>query len=465
MAYFLTDGFLRKLVGNNEYRFQQKLAAQKVCEMDVALPSIYESGSHVFLDRSYAEFIALKAPVVLFILDKRLTKVSASSGVSRIISRIFRDAKIGENETLSTSQLLKICEKVGHARLESFFDQWVYGVGCPKFRVTQRFNKKRLVVEMTILQEQDTVNSEKDLDIEPSMFLRELKENSRQIYAPPPPPYFTGPMTIRIHEADGTPYEHMVEIKEGNTKFDIPYNTKYKRLKRSRRQKERVVPGAGEEGAAEAQDDVLLYSLGDILSTDEDKRDWRLADWSKEDLDKMNQESYEWIRMDADFEWICQMTMNMPGYMYVSQLQQDRDVVAQLETVQYLAAQRTHPLVATILVRTLLDPRYFHGIRTEAAMALRNHASGPDGGLAFYHLQKSFQELFCFGDSGMVQPNEFTDRAMYYLQKAIPRAVAGIRDTSGRAPFVVRKFLYETLRYNDNGDNEVLLHPLLLHRH
>lgn len=138
-------------------------------------------------------------------------------------------------------------------------------------------------------------------------------------------------MTIRIHEADGTPYEHIIEIKEATTKFDIPYNTKYKRLKRSRRQKERSALAAGIEFPAEGNDDVLIYCLGDILQSDEEVKEWRLSDWSKDDEDKMNQESYEWIRMDADFEWICKMQMNMPGYMYLSQLQQDRDVVAQLE--------------------------------------------------------------------------------------------------------------------------------------
>lgn len=138
-------------------------------------------------------------------------------------------------------------------------------------------------------------------------------------------------MTIRIHEADGTPYEHIIEIKEATTKFDIPYNTKYKRLKRSRRQKERTALAAGIEFPSEGNDDVLIYCLGDILQSDEEVKEWRLSDWSKDDEDKMNQESYEWIRMDADFEWICKIHMNMPGYMYLSQLQQDRDVVAQLE--------------------------------------------------------------------------------------------------------------------------------------
>ena len=137
-------------------------------------------------------------------------------------------------------------------------------------------------------------------------------------------------MTIRIHEADGTPYEHIVEIKEVITKFDIPYNTKYKRLKRSRRQKERTA-GPAIDFSTEVHDDVLLYCLGDVLQSEEEVRDWKLIEWSKEDEDKMSQESYEWIRMDADFEWICKMALNQPGYMYLSQLQQDRDVVAQLE--------------------------------------------------------------------------------------------------------------------------------------
>ena len=138
-------------------------------------------------------------------------------------------------------------------------------------------------------------------------------------------------MTIRIHEADGTPYEHIIEIKDTTTKFEIPYNTKYKRLKRSRRQKERTAVTTGIEYTADGNDDVLLYCLGDVLQSEEEMKEWRMVDWNKDDEERMSQESYEWIRMDADFEWICKMSIVMPGYMYVSQLQQDRDVVAQLE--------------------------------------------------------------------------------------------------------------------------------------
>ena len=138
-------------------------------------------------------------------------------------------------------------------------------------------------------------------------------------------------MTICIHEADGSPYEHLIEIKEAVTKVDINYNTKYKRLKRSKRQKERIVTAGGTDYNPDGNDDVLLYCLGDVLQSEEEIQQWRLADWSKEVEDQMSQESYEWIRMDSNFEWICRIQLNLQGYMYLSQLQQDKDVVAQLE--------------------------------------------------------------------------------------------------------------------------------------
>ncbi|KAI9750345.1 MAG: hypothetical protein M4579_006501 [Chaenotheca gracillima] len=261
-------------------------------------------------------------------------------------------------------------------------------------------------------------------------------------------------MTIRIHEADGTPYEHIVEIKDGNTRIEIPYNTKYKRLKRSKRQKERAAAAAGLEVSAEAQDDVLLYCLGDVLQSEEEVNDWRLVDWTKDEEDKMSQESYEWIRMDADFEWICNMTVAMPGYMYLSQLQQDRDVVAQYESIQYIAAQRETQLVSTILVRTLMDRRYFHGIRTAAAFALAKNGKDELDWIGLFHLEKAFQDFFCLPGSPMTRSNDFSDRTSYFIQRTIPQAMAKVRDNSGKAPLRVKRFLLDILKFNDNANNE-----------
>ncbi|KAI9367852.1 hypothetical protein BJX61DRAFT_547091 [Aspergillus egyptiacus] len=454
VAWYITDTFMRKLSGNNEYRFRQKQMSDRVCDLDYERPSIHDMGNFLSLDPSEADFIALKAPLVLFILDRRLTKASGKATMSRIISRLFLNARMGEipNGAVTSSFFQKTCERLGHAKLDTFFNQWVYGAGCPRFQATQRFNKKKLVVEMMIKQVQSDQPSARDLGKD--TFMRDVKEEIRNVYAGAIQPVFSGSMTIRIHEADGTPYEHIVEIKEGITKFDIPYNTKYKRLKRNKRQKERATVVTGPDGNAELQEDVLLYCLGDVLQSEEEIQQWRLADWSKEDEERMGQESYEWIRMDADFEWICKLSLVMPGYMYLSQLQQDRDVVAQLESLQYMAAQREHPLISTIFVRTLMDRRYFYGIRVVAAQALVKHAKEEINWLGLFHLEKAFQELFCLPNSPMTRSNDFTDRAAYVLQLVIPEAISRVRDHNGKTPVRVKRFLYDKLKFNDNSNNE-----------
>ncbi|CBF84980.1 hypothetical protein AN1494.2 [Aspergillus nidulans FGSC A4] len=454
VAWYITDTFMRKLCGNNEYRFRLKLMSDRVCDLDYERPSVYDMGNILSIDPSEAKFIALKAPLVLFILDRRLTKASGKATMSRIISRLFLNARMGElpNGAVTSSVFQKTCERLGHAKLDTFFNQWIYGAGCPRFQATQRFNKKKLVVEMMIKQVQSDQPTARDL--ERDAFMRDVKEEIRNVYAGTIQPVFTGSMTIRIHEADGTPYEHIVEIKEGVTKFDIPYNTKYKRLKRNKRQKERAAAVIGADGNAEVQEDILLYCLGDVLQSEEEMQQWRLADWSKEDEERMGQESYEWIRMDADFEWICKLSLVMPGYMYLSQLQQDRDVVAQLESLQYMAAQREHPLISTIFLRTLMDRRYFYGIRVAAARALVKHAKEEINWLGLFHLEKAFQELFCLPGSPMTRSNNFSDRAAYVLQLVIPEAISKVRDVSGKTPMRVKRFLYDKLKFNDNSNNE-----------
>lgn len=191
IAYFITDMFMKKLSGNNEYRYRQKKASDKTSELDIARPSLYDTGSLIGLDPSELNFMALKAPLVLFILDRRLTKASGSSGMSRIISRVFLNAKVGDlaNSAVDTSYFMKTCEKLGHAKLDAFFQQWVFGAGCPRFRITQRFNKKKLHVDMLIQQVQSETSVDRDLEKE--TFVRDVKEEIHSVYAGPLQPVFS----------------------------------------------------------------------------------------------------------------------------------------------------------------------------------------------------------------------------------------------------------------------------------
>ncbi|KAM0615989.1 hypothetical protein ACHAP0_003075 [Verticillium nonalfalfae] len=460
IAYYMADLYLKKLCGNNDYRFRMKSMVDELVEVDTGRASLYDLGRSLHVGDFEMDFMTLKAPLIMFILDKRLAKAPAQTNLTRIISRILYKANIGERQgdwLINTESFRRFCEKNSKSKLESFWKQWIYGTGCPRFDVQQKFNKKKLCVEMMVRQVQ-VKERDSNRALDKNDFLRLVKEKLYDVAIGEIQPWFTGPMTIRIHEADGTPYEHIVEVREDAAamkmcKFDIPYNTKYKRLKRSRRQRDRAAAQTTADG--EVNEDSLLYCLGDVLQSQDDIQEWDLLDWPADMEKKMDQESYEWIRMDADFEWICTMKTNSESYMYVSQLQQDRDVVAQQDTMLYLGRSPPHPLVSSILTRTLFDKRYFHGIRTMAASQLHRHSvPGPkDSMVGLFHLLRAFTQLCCFPGTQMPRPNDFSDRKQYLAQSAIPLAIARVRDANGKCPERARHFLLEQVQFNNNANN------------
>jgi transcription initiation factor TFIID subunit 2 len=132
-------------------------------------------------------------------------------------------------------------------------------------------------------------------------------------------------MTLRVYDDEGTPYEQTIDIRETVHRAEIPYNNT-RRAKRKRKDTNALTNG----DLPVAGEDVVL-SLGDVLSSASDVQDWKLADWSADDDDRMASDAFEWIRIDADLEWICSISLGMPEWMYAAQLHQDRDVVAQYE--------------------------------------------------------------------------------------------------------------------------------------
>ncbi|KAF2750875.1 hypothetical protein M011DRAFT_396364 [Sporormia fimetaria CBS 119925] len=457
-SWFMAELFLRDLFGRNDHRFRQKMKVDEILAKDVRRPSLSILGEYLSVDPAEAEFMDLKAPMVLSILHHRVVKVSGRNGVDRCLWRLLFNARNEKlpNGMISTEAFLDICEKVGHQKLDNFFNQWVYGSGCPTFECHPVFNKKKQVIQLTIKQTQaDATMRPEERPISARDVIREGKEKANGFRPSNDWPAFVGPMTIRIHEADGTPYEHIVDINSSTVKVEIPYNTKYKRLKKSRRDKERQAAAAGLDATGEAQEDTIFYMLGDLFETREEMNEWRISEWSPDDESRMDQEFYEWIRVDADFEWICKTNItDMPAYMYVSQLQQDKDVMAQAESIQWLQMKEGHPLISSILLKTLMDSRYFHGIRTMAAQVMINCAKPQIDWIGFFHLRKAFQTLFCDPGSTMIRPNNFEDRTAYILQCAIPKAVAKIKGPDGKAPMPVKRFILDLVRYNDNRENE-----------
>lgn len=461
LSHWMTEDFMKSLCGHNEYAFRQKMLTDKLVKLDVDRPSLHALGEILHLGAFEHEFMKLKAPLVMFILDRRCLKASGSmTGLHRVLARVVTQASIGSlgDSVISTEGFRRSVEKITKYRqTEPFWNQWVLGAGCPKLNITQKFNKKRLCVEVTITQKHEAanpLNPPPPKPLERDSFMREFKEDIHGIYAGEMQPFFTGPITIRIHEADGTPYEHIVEIKDGNTKIEIPYNTKYKRLKRKNLQKQRQAAGAvGLSG--DGSDEALYYCLGDVLQSREDMDRWGLSEWTPEQEQNMDQESYEWLRVDADFEWLCDKHfIGMPAHMFLSQLQQDRDVVAQQESIMYFKHHIPNSLSSTFLLRTIMDHRYFYGIRQMAAEALDQHTMAHTNWSGLRHLERAYQALFCYDNSKMPRSNDFSDKRTYKLEMAMVRAFARQRDIGGKCLKDARVWLLDILRFNDNTSNE-----------
>ncbi|KKY26114.1 putative transcription initiation factor tfiid [Diplodia seriata] len=423
LSYFMSDDFMEQLCGRNEHRFRMKQMADRVVELDVNRPSLQVLGDYLGVDPSEIEFMELKAPLVMFILNQKIKRM-AKMGVTKIIYKVLLQAKTGrlQNGAISTEDFIQIVDKYLESKpIPDFWRQWVYGAGCPHFYVTQRFNKKKSVIEFAVKQTQGDRNEleSRAEDLDPKTFLKDLNEQKSGMSKKKRTRVFTGAMTVTVHEADGTPYDHIIPIHDALTRFDAPYNTKYTRLKRNRRQKERAAAAQGIDlnGDGELPDEIPLYCLGDVLDTEKEIQEWNFDEWTKEEEEQMANEQYEWIRVDADFEWICKISFSQPLWMMVAQLQQDPDVVAQAEALRNLSDQQPSKLISTYLTRTVMDRRYFHGIRTMATEALAKCAIPriDDVDLdwvGLYHLEKTFQELFCLPGSHMFNDNshnEFSD--------------------------------------------------------
>ncbi|KAK4696234.1 transcription initiation factor TFIID subunit 2, partial [Phenoliferia sp. Uapishka_3] len=463
IALHITSLFIRALWGNNEYRFRLKKDVIRCANTDVQREPISVPTRHTQPEPEQLQFIALKAPLVLHILDKHLRKSGTSLGLDKVLPKLFLDAITGDLgsganfNTIHTNGFMRTCRKAcggSGESLKSFFDQWVYGSGCPTFLISAMFNRKKMAVELKIEQKCLAYNWAQNAPWEESGHLR-------------PIPLFEGQMTIRIHEADGTPYEHVLNIQDAYKRHEVPFNTKYKRIRRNtkRYQARQAAATAAASGDVEAQEDVAMMDVGFNLALWEDETErekWRVADWTEEDDAVMSQATYEWIRIDADLEWICNVQFEQQDFMWLSQLQRDRDIVAQLEAVHALSRQPS-AIISANLTRTILVTDYFFRVRMEAALALVTSATEKMDFIGLFHLFKLFQSQYCFEPDVETQDpsafrcipktNNFEQLTEYFLKKTIVKAISMVRDQEGQTPPVVQQFLVDLLAYNDNLGN------------
>ncbi|KAJ3023761.1 hypothetical protein HKX48_001289 [Thoreauomyces humboldtii] len=439
LTNYLVGLFLQRFLGKSEYKFRLQKDMQRVCDLDVNQPPIYPTATddafagdqptmidplilqHFHPDDDWAsvrsEFISLKAPIVLYMLDRRMGK----GMMRKLLSTLLQSAAAGELPNgLSTHHFLRVAKKItGKLELKLFADQWIYGSGCPRFSFKYNFNRKKMVVEFRFFQ-----------------------ENSNG-WIVGSTPKFTGPFMIRIHEPGGT-YDTEVHIDDLEKQYDIQYHTKYKRIRRKTGPVPKGKKGAGDTAAAEDQATEDLESIEDAK-----------LEFNGEEPDRLD---FEWIRLDPDNDWICIKSFEQTDFMWASQLRKDRNVNAQLDAVDGLQEQ---PSLGTCsdLSKVMADRTAFYGIRVEAAYTLAKCCSseaGPEASEKF--LLKPYRDKYCCEEEdGSVlsypKTHDFTELQEYFVKKAMVSAISMVRHADSIAPMASRRLLLNLLKFNDNSGN------------
>ncbi|EDW30911.1 GL11884 [Drosophila persimilis] len=426
IAEYLCGLYSRKCFGNNEYRewVQTELArvvkyeekyggiildcSQPPAPLPVSSTNPSAAASkqqeivHYFPIKSlhtvspkYVEAMRRKAHLVIRMLEHRIGQQLLIQVFNKQLALATNAAstKIGaglwSQLLISTNIFIKAIFTVTGKDMSVFMDQSVRTGGHAKFSLSSVFNRKRNTIELEI--RQDFVNH------------RGVRK-------------YNGPLLVQLQELDGT-FKHTLQIENTLVKADITCHSK------SRRNKKKKIP----------------------LSTGEE------VDM---DLSAMDDSPVLWIRLDPEMILLRDLIIEQPDFQWQYQLRHERDVTAQFQAIQALQQARQTP-------RDLPSPTPLRAIAAsikcgvQAAHSLTKVAnqmvaswSGPPAMLNI------FRKFFgSFSAPHIIKLNNFSNFQLYFLQKAIPVAMAGLRTSHGICPPEVMRFLFDLFKYNENSRN------------
>lgn len=450
LSNFWASMYFQKVCGISESRYRRKKDIELVCELDVNRYPLCTLDIPLPFQSKDIEFINLKAPLVLWMLNKRMTFLDYRRGIPGIIYLFLNGAKEDVDQGkrpgfLHTEEFLETCKSVIRQELRNeikkFEKQWIYGSGCPKFKIRATFNRKKLAVEFKF--EQSNTNASN------SDSVSGLQSTHT--------PRFTGHMDIAVKEPDGLEYIHTIYVQEKRESHSLFYHTKYKRSKlgiRPHMRRERSILEAHPPSNVfdEDQRDYPLQWGMDPESDSEDLPDWKIQEWVQEYNSTSDQ--WEWIRVDDAFSWIAIIDFEQDDYMWAALLESSRDVIAHYEAIKALSNKPSRAC-STTLMRTVRDWRYYYRIRMDAALAMAKCATSDLDFIGITQLMKIYETDYCEPRSeGGFFPkiNDFSDWEEYYVQRAIPYALSCARD-SGNTPSHVKEYILYLLSWNDNQTN------------
>ncbi|KAM9963646.1 hypothetical protein ACTFIW_006884 [Dictyostelium discoideum] len=455
LSGYLASQFTKKHFGLNEYRYNLVKEEEFVCNADNGTyPPLYHESYCQPIDM-YSELAQRKSPLVIYMIEKRITE----EGLRKVINSLLN---ISISSLLSSNNNNGINPNVNNQNLSlnggggggnlNQNDQLTSSTSSTITTATattttttsdNNNNNNGLVGQNSSNQNIETmIQTKKFLKLIKSMTGHDLKHFSEKwIYGRGSPNLIcgfnfnrkkfmtefalkqvlnrpedkiSGTLMIRIVELDGS-FEQVINFEDDMFEYDFPCHSRCRKTKKKK----------------------LLSEDGEEMEID---------------LSQKRETPLLWFRIDPELEWIHRITFRQPEYMWIHQLELDRDVIAQMEAIKGLKDYISFNSVRAVF-KFIQNSRYFYRVRCDAAMLLSKLSTKETNFEGLNVLVSYFKGLFFDRDSNQLKPNSFKDFNSYFMQKSIPLSISLIKDKEGRTPIECIEFLIELLKDNDNSLN------------
>ena len=149
------------------------------------------------------------------------------------------------------------------------------------------------------------------------------------------------------------------------------------------------------------------------------------------------------MRLDSDLKIIRELSLDQPDHSWQNELRFERDICAQIDSVETLSRFASAQPTRAALVAVLENPECFYRVRVRAAQILAdvfNRIVHTWNGLL--PLVPTFKKLFmCPQAPLIVASNNFSDLQMYFLQKSLPIAMGTLRNSHNLCPSEVVRYI------------------------
>lgn len=333
-----------------------------------------------------------RSTLVMLQLEKLVSKEIMHQLMALLVRR-DENTGLPAHQQLTARQFFKICKKSVQIDLGEFQDQWVHQHGLPHLQVGFQYHADSRRTEFVIKQDLHWCQEMKgnltirthegnQLSGSASDALGGTAQSSQSSSLSSSNAH--GSTNASAHGASemansSNPEEDQPEstVEENSIPLEGEYSVYYTKPKtsstgsssesKSTRRKRAAAKKSGSSGSKKDAN-----TMDDTDEEDDDEDDMMHSSAAEQQATKMQRARADlgYIRVDPDFEWIRQLSFHQAEYMWIAQLQHDRDVLAQFEGIEGLVRAAHSDAACVALHAVLSNVNNFYKVRMRAASAL-----------------------------------------------------------------------------------------------